>query len=86
MSAGSARDYVRPLLLLCAVLGDTHLHHSQLKPYCFEFAAVKHNGFGIFYLQDPSGLLGASWVPPGCLLGASWVPPGYLLAEVISAS
>ena len=25
------------------------------------------------------GLLGASWVPPGCLLGASWVPPGCLL-------
>ena len=53
----------RQLLLLYAVLGDTHLRHSQLKPLLFPFTKVKHNDFGTFSLQDASG----AQMPPRCL-------------------
>ncbi len=88
MSARSAGPstfaHVRSFLLLYAILGDTHLRHSQLKPLFFPITTVTHNDFGTFSLQDASGALEAQeslLEPPRCLQ----MPPFVYLSPVVAA-
>ena len=71
--------------LLCAGCGDRAwcLRPSRTKRPVAPLSTEKHNSFGMIFLRDCPGLLGASgclWGPPGsllgasgCLLGAPWV-------------
>ena len=86
--------YARSFLCAGCGLREGHVAPVYAKLVARVVFAVKHYGFGIFFMKDCSGplaaswvslgafwaLLGASWVPPGCLLGASWVLLGCLLA------
>ena len=84
-SAGLPGLRVCSFLLLYAVLGACHLHHSQLKWLLFSFTSIKHICFGSFSLKDASGAQEA-WettqepprclqMSPRCLPDASHMPP-----------
>jgi hypothetical protein len=64
---------VSSLLLPYAVVGEGHPSKRYTEWQVATSNAVKHNGFGTFSLQDPSGAPLATWVPPGCLLDPSWM-------------
>ena len=74
--------YVCELLCAGCGLGEGRVAPVYAKRRVAQLSMKKHICFSTFCLQDPFGLLGASWVPPGCFWvspGCLWVSPGYLL-------
>ena len=90
------RVYARSFLCAGCGNGESHVASVYAKWLVRSVFAVKRNDFGTFCIKILSkalggsgcllvGLLGASWVPPGCLLGASWVS-GVCLQIIPDAS